>query len=731
MSDLFSSIFKFIAEMYKLSNICLNFVSIKILKLNFMKKIGLLTSFLIIHICMVQAENPLLSKFNTPHGTVPFDKIKINDYEPAFEEAMKIHNQEIQKIVSNKEAPTFQNTIEVLEYSGELLEKVSNVFFNLLSAESSDEMMEISQHIQPKLTEHSNNISLNEILYQKVKAVYEQRNQLHLNKEQSRLLQNTYDDFVDQGANLNSEDKEKYREFSSQLSTYKLNFGQNVLKATNAYSLLITKESDLEGLPQGVIDAAAQKAHEKGKEGWIFDLSAPSYIAFMKYSSKRDLRKELYTAYNTKCIGGEFDNLENIKGIVNMRLAIAGLMGYPSYADYVLRRRIAGNSRNVYELLDSLLAGFEVPAHKEYREVQGFAIGKEGRDIEIKPYDWSYYSDKLKDTRFELNDEMVRPYFELENVKKGVFGLATRLYGITFKKNIKIPVYQKDVEAFEVYDKDGNYLAVLYTDFYPRAGKRPGAWMTEFQGQKIKNGKTVRPHVSLVMNFTRPTATKPALLTFDEVETFLHEFGHSLHGMFASTTYPSISGTNVYRDFVELPSQIMENFLVEKEYLDLFAVHYETGEKIPQELVQKIIDAANFNVGYLCLRQLTFGFLDMAYHTITKPFTEDINQFEYGAIKPTIVVPPIEGTLISPALSHIFSGGYAAGYYSYKLAEVLDADAFALFKEKGIFNPEVARSFYENILTKGGTDDPMDLYIRFRGQKPSINALMKRSGITQ
>jgi peptidyl-dipeptidase Dcp len=684
---------------------------------------------------MVQAGNPLLSAYNTPHGTFPFDKIKVSDYEPAFEEAMKIHNREIQKIIDNKAEPDFRNTIETLEYSGELLGKVGSVFFNLLSAESSDEMMTIAQRIQPKLTEHSNNISLNESLYRRVKAVYDSypviagstRNPL--SKEQSRLLQKTYDGFVDHGAGLSPEEKAKYRELSSQLATYTLNFGQNALKATNAYTLLITDEKDLAGLPQDVIDAAALKAKEKEKTGWIFDLSAPSYIAFMKYSSNRDLRKKLYTAYNTKCIGGEFDNVENIRNIINTRLAIAGLMGYPSYADYVLRKRMAANSANVYDLLNELLTGFGSSAKEEYREVQGFAIGKEGRNIEIMPYDWSYYSDKLKDSKFDLNDEMIRPYFELENVKKGVFGLATTLYGITFKKNPKIPVYQKDVEAFEVYDRDGKYLAVLYTDFFPRAGKRAGAWMTEFQNQEVRNGQTVRPHISLVMNFTRPTATKPALLTFDEVETFLHEFGHSLHGMFADTTYPDLSGTSVYRDFVELPSQFMENFLLEKEYLDLFAVHYETGEKIPQELVQKIIDAANFNVGYLCLRQLSFGFLDMAYHTITEPYTNDIATFERKAIQPTAILPTVNGTLISPAFSHIFSGGYAAGYYSYKWAEVLDADAFALFKEKGIFNQEVAQSFHD-MLTKGGTEDPMELYVRFRGQKPTTEALKRRSGIT-
>ncbi|MDR2622022.1 MAG: M3 family metallopeptidase, partial [Dysgonamonadaceae bacterium] len=419
------------------------------------------------------------------------------------------------------------------------------------------------------------------------------------------------------------------------------------------------------------------------------------------------------------------------KDIVNTRLAIARLLGYESYADRVLRKRMAANQENVYHLLEELWTGFRASALQEYREVQGFAIGKEGRAIEVRPYDWSYYSDKLKDAKFELNDEKVRPYFELENVKKGVFGLATRLYGITFRKNPGIPVYHPEVEAFEVYDKNGAYLAVLYTDFFPREGKRAGAWMTEFQGQKVKDGKMVRPHISVVMNFTRPTATKPALLTFDEVETFLHEFGHSLHGMFAATTYPSLSGTSVYRDFVELPSQFMENFLIEKEYLDSFAVHYETGEKIPQELVNKIIDAANFNVGYLCLRQLSFAYLDMAYHTITEPFTAEIASFEQEAVRKTLVMPPVEGAMISSAFSHIFSGGYAAGYYSYKWSEVLDADAFALFKEKGIFNPEVARSFYENILTKGGTEDPMELYVRFRGQKPSTKALMKRSGIAQ
>ena len=696
-----------------------------------MRNYILFISFMIALTTMAQAGNPLLSKFDTPHGTFPFDKIKLADYEPAFMEAMKLHLAEIQTIQNNKAKPDFQNTIEALEHAGETLDKVSKVFFNLLEAESSAQMMEFAQGIQPKLTDHYNNITLNEALFQRVKAVYDQKKNLNLNPEQAKLLDETYENFVNQGANLSPEDKAKYRELSSRLSAYELNFGQNVLNATNAYSLLLTKESDLAGLPQNIMDAAAQRAQAKGQTGWLFDLSAPSYAAFMKYASNRDLRKELYIAYNTRCSSGLFDNRENITGIVNTRLAIAQLMGYPSYADYVLRKRMAKNTQSVYDLLNELLAGFGVPAREDYREVQGFAIGKEGKNITVMPYDWSYYSEQLKNAKFELNDEMIRPYFELENVKKGVFGLATTLYGITFQKNEKIPVYQKEVEAFEVYDKDGKYLAVLYTDFFPREGKRPGAWMTEFQSEEIRNGQMIRPHISLVMNFTRPTASKPALLTFDEVRTFMHEFGHSLHGMLANTSYASLSGTNVYRDFVELPSQIMENFLIEKDFLDRFAVHYETGEKIPAELVQRIIDAANFNAGYSCLRQLSFGFLDMAYHTVTKPFTGDVDSFERQAIQQVIVVPPVEGTLISPSFSHIFSGGYDAGYYSYKWAEVLDADAFALFKAKGIFNREVAQSFYDNILSKGGTEDPMDLYVRFRGQKPTTEALKKRSGIVK
>jgi peptidyl-dipeptidase Dcp len=697
-----------------------------------MRKIGITVLFILFSVAMTQAKNPLLSNYKTPRGTIPFNFIHASHYEPAFEEAMRLHKEEIQKIIDNKETPTFQNTIEALEYCGDRLDKVSNVFFNLFSAESTDEMMDIAQRIQPKLTEHANDITLNEPLFQRVKAVYDAYNgdkqPDSLTKEQQRLLQKTYDSFIDHGAGLNAADKDAYRTLSTQLSAYTLSFEQNVLKATNAYTLLIIDEKDLAGLPQYAIDAAASKAQEKGRAGWIFDLSAPSYTAFMKYSSNRDLRKELYLAYNGKCIGGEMDNLVNIKGIANTRLAIANLMGYPTYADYVLRKRMAANALNVYDLMNELLAGFSPSAREEWIKIEGFAIGKEGKNIELMPYDWAYYSDQLRNAQFDVNDEMTRSYFELENVKKGVFGLATTLYGINFKKNTQIQVYQEDVEAFEVYDKDGKYLAVLYTDFFPREGKRAGAWMTEFQNQEVRGEKMIRPHISLVMNFSKPTDEKPALLTFSEVNTFLHEFGHSLHGMLANTTYPSLSGTNVYRDFVELPSQLMENYLLEKEYLDGFATHYQTGEKIPQELIQKLTAAANFNAGYACLRQLSFGFLDMAFHTITEPFTGEIASFECAAVQSTSLMPWVEGALIAPSFSHVFAGGYAAGYYSYKWAEVLDADAFALFKEKGIFNAETAQSFRE-LLSKGGTEDPMSLYVKFRGKKPTTESLMLRSGI--
>lgn len=695
-----------------------------------MKKFLILFSFIVIMTLNIQSQNPFLESYKTPHGTPPFDKIKNEDYEPAFKKGIEQHQIEVDNIINNPQAPTFENTIVALEESGKLLNKVSSVFFNLLSAESNDEMMMISQRVSPLLSEHGNNINLNEKLFERVKAVYNQRNNLGLNPEQIRLTEKTYENFEDSGANLSKEDKETYRKLSSDLSQLTLNFGQNVLRETNKYEMLLTQEDELSGLPQNIKDAAHAKAEQKGKEGWMFDLSAPSYIAFMKYSSRRDLREKLYKAFSSKSVaGGEFDNQENVKNIANTRLQIAKLLGYSDYATYALRDKMAKNKESVYALLDNLYNAYADNAKSDVKDVQDFATQMEGKPVQLQPWDWSYYSEKLRDNKYNINDEMVRPYFELENVKKGVFGLATDLYGLTFKKNKNIPVYNSEVDAYEVYDANNNFLAVLYTDFHPRDGKRQGAWMTEYKGQYKKDGVNSRPHVSLVMNFTRPNGNEPALLTFDEVETFLHEFGHGLHGMLANTTYEALSGTNVARDFVELPSQVMENWLTEKEYLDKFATHYKTGEKIPAELVTKLVDASNFNAGYLCYRQLSFGYLDMAWHTQQKPFEGDVKDFEKKAMSSTALLPVIDGTSMSTAFGHIFSGGYAAGYYSYKWSEVLDADAFAAFKEAGIFNKKVAESFRKNVLEKGNTEDPMQLYIKFRGHAPTVDALLKRNGI--
>lgn len=678
----------------------------------------------------IQAQNPFFSAYKTPYDTPPFNKIKNEHYEPAIEKGIAEHQAEINKIVMIRAVPTFENTIVPLEESGKLLSRVTSVFFNLLSSESNDEMMEIAQRIQPKLSEHSNSITLNEGLFQKVKAVYDKRLESNLTPEQIRLVEKTYRGFENSGATLVGKDRDTYKELSTKLSQLTLDFGQNSLKESNKFEMLLTDEADLAGLPQMVKDAAAAKAKAKGKEGYMFDLSAPSYIAFMKYSTRRDLRQKLYMAYNTKCVaGGEFDNQENVKEIAKTRMQIANLLGYPDYATYTLRNKMAKDKEHVYGLLDDLFSAYGQAAREDVKMVEGFAVGMEGKAIDLQPWDWSFYSEKLKDAKYSVSDELVRPYFELENVKKGVFGLATDLYGITFKKNTKIQVYHPEVEAFDVLDENGNFLAVLYTDFHPREGKRQGAWMSEFKGQYVEKGKDSRPFVTIVMNFTRPTETEPALLTFDEVETFLHEFGHALHGMLTKCTYETLSGTNVLHDFVELPSQIMENWLTEKEYLDKFAVHYKTGEKIPADLVKKLVDAANYNAGYLCYRQLSFGYLDMAWHTLEQPYTGDVISFERKAMDKTALLPVVEGTNMSTSFSHIFAGGYAAGYYGYKWAEVLDADAFALFKQTGIFNKDTARSFRENILEKGNTEEPMTLYVKFRGQEPTVNALLERNGI--
>ncbi len=676
--------------------------------------------------------NPFFSNYNTPHGTVPFHLIKLEHFEPAIREGIKQQQAEIEAITAQTEAPTFENTIEAFERSGRLLERATTVFENLMSAETNDEMQELAKTLMPLLSEHANNISLNEALFHRVKAVYDQREALNLSTEQCRLLEDTYVGFARNGANLEGKDKETYRSLTNQLSLLTLQFSENLLKETNDYQLHITEADQLAGLPESSKAAAQETAHEKGLEGWVFTLQAPSYMPFMMYAEKRELRKELYMAYNTKCTHeNSANNFEIVRQLVNLRLQLAQLLGYQTYADYKLERRMAENATNVYQLLDDLLEAYTPTALKEVEAVKAIAKELDGADFELMPWDWSYYSHKLKERIFQFDSEQLRPYFELSNVIKGVFGLATRLYGITFKENKEIPVYHPDVKAYEVYDKDGSYLAVLLTDFHPRSGKQGGAWMTSYKGQwkDPQTGENSRPHVSLVMNFSKPTKEKPALLTFGEVETFLHEFGHSLHEIFANTTYQSLSGTNVYWDFVEMPSQFMENFATQKEFLHTFARHYQTGELIPDDLVQRVIDSSNFNVAYACLRQLSFGLLDMAWYTRTTPFEGDVISYEREAWKRTQVLPQAEGTCMSVQFSHIFAGGYAAGYYSYKWAEVLDADAFALFKEKGIFNQEVAASLRENVLSRGGTEHPMTLYKRFRGQAPTIDALLIRNGI--
>ena len=681
---------------------------------------------------MTETQNPFFENIHTPHDTVPFDRIAVEHYAPAIRRGIECQNEEIDTIVNNLEPANFHNTILALEKSGQLLHRVEVVFDNLLSAETNDAMQELAKELMPLLSEHANNITLNERLFERVKTAYEHRNNEPLTAEQRKLTEDTYEGFVRSGANLQGADKEKYRELSRQLSLLTLQFSENNLKETNDYQLVLTDEAQLKGLPQSGIDAAAETAREKQQEGWVFTLHAPSYVPFLTYAADRDLRKEIYMAYNTKCThANACNNLDIVKQLVNTRLALAQLLGYKDYATYKLERRMAQNSANVYHLLDQLLEAYKPTAQKEYAEVQALAREELGADFTLMPWDWGYYSQKLKDRKFNLNDEMLRPYFELENVKKGVFGLATRLYGITFQKNPDIPVYHKDVEAFDVFDKDGSFLAVLYTDFHPREGKRSGAWMTSYKEQWIdeKTGENSRPHVSLVMNFTKPTQDKPALLTFGEVETFLHEFGHSLHGMFANTTYASLSGTNVYWDFVELPSQFMENFAVEKEFLHTFARHYQTGELIPDELVQRIVDSRNFNAAYACLRQVSFGLLDMAWYTRTTTFEGNVMAYEKQAWARAQILPSVEGTCMSTQFSHIFAGGYSAGYYSYKWAEVLDADAFSLFKKQGIFDQKTAFSFRENILSRGGTEHPMTLYKRFRGQEPTIDALLIRNGI--
>ena len=681
-----------------------------------------------------ERKNPFMEPYGTPHNTVPFDKISFNDYEEAFMEGMRRDNEAIDKIINNPEKPTFDNTIAVEDNSkGEhyydLLERVSNTFSCLMSAETNERMEELAQKLSPILTKHENDIILNPKLFERVKYVYE--NHSELTPEEQMLLDKQYDAFVRSGALLDEQGKEKLRMLTEEASMLSLQFSQNLLKENKAFTLHITDKAQLSGLPDTAIEAAAQTAKDKKLEGWVFTLDYPSYSPLMTYSNQRDLREKMYMARNTECIhNNEQNNLEICKRLINVRREIAQLLGYGTYAEYVLKHRMASNTANVYKLLDDLIDAYKPTAIEEQKAIEAKAKAMEGEDFIIRPWDFGYYSHKLQMEKYNLDAEMLRPYFQLDKVIQGVFGLATKLYGITFKENKDIPVYHPDVKAYEVFDKDGSYLAVFYADFYPREGKQGGAWMTEFQGQYInKEGENTRPHVSVVMNFTKPTAQKPALLTLGEVETFLHEFGHSLHGMLSNCRFESLSGTNVWWDFVEMPSQFMENYAIEKDFLRTFAVHYQTGEPLPDELIERIVRSRNFNVATACLRQVSFGLLDMAYYTQTKDFTEDIIPFEKKAWKDAIITEQIPDTCMTVQFSHIMAGGYAAGYYSYKWAEVLDADAFSLFKENGIFDQKTAQSFRDNILSRGGTEHPMTLYKRFRGQEPTINALLERNGI--
>ena len=690
-----------------------------------------------------QRKNPFFEPYNTPHDTVPFDRIRLEDFEEAFMEGIRRDNEQIEKIINNLEKPTFDNTIISVDDEKDnyydLLSRTSSVFFNLLSAETNDDMDALAQKMSPILTKHANDIRLNGRLFERIKYVH--RHHRKLTAEEKMLLDNCYDGFVRSGALLDDAGKERLRQLTEEASMLGLQFSQNLLKEQKAFTLHLTDEAQLDGLPDTAREAAALAAKERGLDGWLFTLDYPSFSPFMTYSTQRELRRQLYMARNTECI---HDNTENNLGIckrlINLRREIAQLLGSKTYADYVLKHRMAGNVRNVYKLLNDLIDAYKPTAIKEREELQKMAQKTEGKDFRLEPWDMGFYSHKLQMKKFNIDAEMLRPYFQLDKVISGVFGLATRLYGITFKENSDIPVYHPDVKAYEVFDRDGSFLAVFYADFHPRQGKQGGAWMTEYQGQWKErtdihrpfgpdNCKNVRPHVSVVMNLTKPTVEKPALLTLGEVETFLHEFGHSLHGMFANTRFESLSGTNVWWDFVELPSQFMENFAVEKEFLRTFAFHYETGEPLPDELINRIVRSRNFMTATACLRQVSFGLLDMAYYTKKDEFTDDIIPFEKMAWKKAILGEQRMDTCMTVQFSHIMAGGYAAGYYSYKWAEVLDADAFAVFKREGIFNPQTAQRFRDCVLSKGGTENPMVLYKRFRGGEPTIDALLKRTGI--
>lgn len=675
------------------------------------------------------ASNPLLQPFDTPLNTPPFNLIENSHFEPAIDSCIAQARQRIEAICNNRATPDFDNTIVALEEADKDLNRVLNIFFPLQSALTDDEMMEISMRVTPVLSDFYTSVALNERLWDKVKYVYEHRDLYKLTPEESMLLKRTYDSFALGGANLEGEQREQYRRLSAELSELTTLFDQNIIRELNTYEIWLTAD-DLSGLPEGVVEEAAEAAAAKGRPGeYLFTLAQPTYMAFLKYSDRADLREKLYRLYTSRNISGDYSNVDILRKIAEKRMQIANLLGYPTYAHYGLVNTMAQTPERVNDFLAQLADAYRPALKKELAELTAFASELQSDSIEIKPWDYSYYANKLRKARFDLDEELLRPYFELDNVISGVFGLATKLYGLQFKHREDIPVYHPDVKAFEVTDADGKYIGVLYTDFFPRESKRPGAWMTEFKPQWLENDSTdSRPHISIVMNFTKPTSTKPSLLTPYEVETFLHEFGHALHGLLSETRFASLSGTNVYRDFVELPSQFNENYLTQKEFLDGFARHYLTGDTIPQEYVDKIIASAQFGAAYSCIRQLNFGMLDMAWHSITSP-VDSIAQFEIEAIAPVQIFAPIENSLISPQFSHIFAGGYAAGYYGYKWAEMLDADAFSLFLQNGIFDAATAQSFRNNILRRGGTENPADLYRKFRGQDPTIDALLRRDGL--
>ena len=674
-------------------------------------------------------ENPLLKPFAGIHQTAPFGSIKIEHYMLAIDTAIEEARKEIQEIINNQAAPDFANTIVALDLAGDRLERIKAIFFNMNSAETCDEIQNIAQEISPKLSDFGNDITLNEQLFARIKEVFDHCENLVLNAEETTLLEKTYRRFVRSGANLNETDKAKYREITKELSQLGLKFQQNVLAETNAFELLITDEKDLSGLPESIIEMAAQTAKSKNKEGWLFNLQYPSYVPFLKYADNRALREQMFRASSSRGNhGNEFDNNAIIKRMVELRLEKAKLLGFKTHAEYKLQERMAETPEKVAVFLDELHQSSKPFAENEFAEVQEFAA-KAGFESPVQRWDWAYYSEKLKSEKYDFTDEEVKPYFQLEKVIDGVFGLARKLYGLHLEENKDIEVYHPEVTAYEVLDENDRFVAVLYLDFFPREGKRSGAWMTDYRSQSNVNGNQIRPHVSLVTNFSKPTENAPSLLTFDEVTTFLHEFGHGLHGMLSQCQFPGTSGTNVYWDFVELPSQIHENWAYEKEWLDQFAVHYQTGEKMPEELVLKIQKAQNFQAAYMMERQLSFAMLDMDYHNRTQPVDGDLKQFEVQAIASTDLFEPVDGSLQSTSFSHIFSGGYDAGYYSYKWAEVLDADAFSVFKEKGIFDRETADSFRKNILEKGGSEHPMILYKAFRGQEPTVTALLKRNGL--